>query len=176
MIGGLIGGLFRLVFGGKSMFGFGGMIKLLFLILLATTLLKSCSGTRPSVSTDVPLSAARDFDAPVQTPPTFGQPRYFTNGDLVSRLRITTSAGLNYFVTLTERASHRKCLEVFLQGGQDSEIAVPVGDYEITYAAGTTWYGTDNLFGQGTQTARVNGTASFKRGAVITLNISRSVR
>ena len=173
MIGGLIGGLFRLVFGGKSMFGFGGMFKLLLLILLSITLLKSCSGTRSSGLTLAPGMEVRNFNAPVQTPPAFGQPRYFTKEELASRLLITTSAGLNYFVTLMERSSHKKCLEVFLQGGQDCELAVPLGDYEITYAAGTTWYGPVNLFGPGTQTARVNGTASFKRGTVITLDISR---
>lgn len=173
MIGGLIRGLFRLTFGGRSMFDFSGMLVPVLLILVASALLKSCSGTDSSFSARAQRSNFQNCDIPVQTPPPFGQPRYLTNGERSSRLRITTSAGLNYFVTLTDSSSHAKCLEVFLQGGQDCEIAVPLGNYEIAYAAGTTWYGPIHLFGPETQMARVNATASFKRGTVRTLEISR---
>lgn len=178
MIGGLIGGVFRLLFGGRSMFGIGGMIKLLIVMFVVVTLLRSCAGKSsiPSSSLGLPVSSRGNFNAPVQTPPSFGKPHYFMNGDMSSRLQITTPPGLNYFVTLTDNSSGAKCLEVFLQGGQNSEFPVPLGDYEIIYAAGTTWYGEDNLFGPETRKARANGVASFKRGSVITLNITQGAR
>lgn len=49
----------------------------------------------------------------------------------------------------------------YVQGGTSIDIDVPLGEYEIYYATGYTWYGLDNLFGSDTTYYKCEDTFPF---------------
>jgi hypothetical protein len=68
---------------------------------------------------------------------------------LVAPLGIKSSAGSNYYVKLVNLRG-QTTMTAFVRGGQYFEMLVPLGTYELRYAAGDTWYGEHLLFGHNT--------------------------
>jgi hypothetical protein len=65
-------------------------------------------------------------------------------------LTIKTAPGFFYLVKLDEVTPSSPALLFFLQGGQRSDINIPVGEFRLKYAAGTHWCGDADLFGDDT--------------------------
>jgi len=104
-------------------------------------------------------------------------PVLIANGEIVkwtaleklAPFTVETSGAKSYYVFL-------KCLSVsgsgfhlpstgdmsfYVAAGQKAEVLVPLGEYEIYYATGDTWYGPEIKFGSGTQYFRCEETFSF---------------
>lgn len=62
---------------------------------------------------------------------------------------VETLAGSDYLVKLQNIQDWAKSLSFFLHGGQSFETTVPLGSYVLKYAAGLTWCGATELFGNG---------------------------
>ena len=164
----------RLIFGGNGNSPFGGMLKLVVLLIVVAALLKSCTGVRSTSSLRPNANrgeVAGNAPLEVATPPALGIPRYHTSEANVAPLKITTQSGCNYFVVLRDYKTRMPKVDVFLQGGQESEFMVPAGEFVIEYSAGITWYGYENLFGPETQTATASGVATFKKGRGMSLDL-----
>lgn len=139
--------------------------------------------TRAPVSTVAPTITPFPTLAPrVSLPPLSGssalpQPVLVSNGAIVkdtslerlAPFTVETSGAKNYYVFL-------KCLSVsgsglhfpssgdmsfYVSGGQSAEVLVPLGEYEVYYATGSTWYGPDDKFGASTQYYKCEETFSF---------------
>ena len=166
----------RLLIGGRGGSPLGGILKLGFLLVIVFLLLRSCTGMQPASKQPIAQRSNTESRTSLKvcTPPTFGKPRYYTSESNVSPLKISTQTGNNFFVVLKDSRTKTKKVDVFLQGGQESEFMIPAGDYEIEYSVGITWYGDENLFGPETQTAKVTGVASFKNGVGASLNLRRT--
>ena len=67
--------------------------------------------------------------------------------DAVAPLAINTQPGGGYFVKLIELPSNRTVMTAFINGGVPFETTVPLGSYELRYAAGSEWYGSVLDFG-----------------------------
>ena len=67
--------------------------------------------------------------------------------DPLTPLTIKTKPGSYYFVKLLERPSNRTVMTAFISGGSAFETTVPLGSYELRYAAGGEWYGSLLDFG-----------------------------
>ena len=68
-------------------------------------------------------------------------------------LNITTGSEYDYVVKLVDADDETLVMAFYIYGGHedyDWYWDVPPGDYYIEYAAGTTWYGMDELFGSDT--------------------------
>ena len=52
-------------------------------------------------------------------------------------------------------------MTLFLRGGTPFQTQVPLGNYELRYAAGDTWYGETHLFGKNTKYAKASDTFNF---------------
>ena len=58
-------------------------------------------------------------------------------------------------------ATDRETLTIYIRGGDTVEVDVPLGSYEIRYAAGDTWYGEDELFGPETSYNKADDLFTF---------------
>lgn len=53
-------------------------------------------------------------------------------------------------------------IRLYIRGGASIEIQVPLGEYEVYYATGDSWYGEDELFGDKTRYFKCDDTFSFE--------------
>jgi len=105
---------------------------------------------------------------PAPTPETFpatGTVERFTRKPGLAPLTIITSAGSNYYVKLFNTASNENVLAVYVVGGYPISIQAPLGSYELRYACGTTWCGSQDLFGPQTTCSRADSTFTFAETA-----------
>ena len=116
-----------------------------------------------SDSPDNTRTAPPTFTEPEQMPPTSGTTYRYTQAAGVAPLEIHTSAGSNYFVKLENSATEQKILDVFIRGGSTVNINVPLGQYRLKYATGTTWYGYEHYFGPSTVYSKANSILHFYR-------------
>ena len=95
--------------------------------------------------------------------------REFRHGELVSRLsgeavapfQIKTTSGANYFFKLKNSVTN-EVLSGFIVGGRDFETVVPLGAYELKYAAGQEWLDETQYFGEKTSYAIAKSTLTFQ--------------
>jgi len=66
----------------------------------------------------------------------------------VAPLEIITKAGSNYYIKVIDWMTKAEVMTAFVRGGQPFETKVPLGSYEIRYAAGQSWYGSILDFGE----------------------------
>lgn len=56
----------------------------------------------------------------------------------------------SYFIKVSDWGTSEPLLAMFVRGGQDAEVQLPVGSYRIMVARGPHWYGMERLFGKRT--------------------------
>jgi hypothetical protein len=78
----------------------------------------------------------------------------------VAPFGIVSSTGSNYYIKLVNLGG-KTVMTAFVQGGQYFETLVPLGSYELKYAAGTTWYGERQLFGRNTVYSKASKSFEF---------------
>ena len=74
----------------------------------------------------------------------------------VAPLEIKTGAGNNYYIKIVNVSSNQTALIAYIVGGRRFEVEMPLGTYEIRYAAGNIWYGTQHYFGPDTAFSKAN--------------------
>ena len=79
----------------------------------------------------------------------------------VAPLRIVTSPGHDYLVKIVDSVSAQDVMAVFVTGGVDIEVLVPLGSYGLKYASGEVWQGNTALFGPETNYAKTNDVFDF---------------
>jgi hypothetical protein len=108
----------------------------------------------------------RQVDAPPpappeeKVPPTIVRPpatafrhgfvRSASGGERVAPFAIKTAPGQSYLVKLVRTADKQEQIIAFIIGGQPFSIKVPIGTYELRYAAGQQWVGEEDFFGPDT--------------------------
>lgn len=71
-------------------------------------------------------------------------------GDRIAPLEIKTSGDSAHFIKLESTSDPDKYITFFVRPGKTVEVDMPLGNYYLKYASGTTWYGTAALFGPDT--------------------------
>jgi hypothetical protein len=79
-----------------------------------------------------------------------------------ARLTIKTSPGSDYFVKM-EDADGFMVAAFFIYGGSTFETKMPLGNFFLKYASGTSWCGADELFGPNTPTYKADYLFHFGR-------------
>lgn len=111
---------------------------------------------------------------PSSTEPVSGRARYYCNGEELSSLLRVTASGCSCLVEIIERGSSKVVVDVFIKEGRTEDVKVPVGRYEVRYAAGHAWTGGPSPFGSGTYySSRPGQSVQFEKGAVVSLRIGR---
>lgn len=83
----------------------------------------------------------------------------FTSG--LAPLEIRTQVGSNYYVKVLDWTNNRLVLTAFIRGGEVLETTLPLGSYEIKYAAGKLWYGASLDFADTASYARCDERFDF---------------
>jgi len=80
-------------------------------------------------------------------------------------LEIVTGAdGFHYLVKVKDGKTGSLILKAFIRSGETAKLSVPLGNFNIRYAAGRTWLGEQRLFGPSTVFARADQTFTFAKG------------
>lgn len=74
----------------------------------------------------------------------------------VAPLEIKTNFGANYFIKLIDAGTQQIKMSAFIEGGKTFKILVPLGSYQLRYAAGEVWMGENHYFGP-------NGLTSYSK-------------
>lgn len=101
--------------------------------------------------------------AKIEKPPFTAPPVQINHGIIsknyvsgVAPLEIKTRTGNNYYIKVVNVANDQAALTAYIVGGRPLEVEMPLGTYEIRYAAGNTWYGTQHYFGPDTAFSKAN--------------------
>ena len=131
--------------------------------------------TSPTICTDVLASGSatqvinlvygytfhRDQPTPVEMPPSAIMSRHFFRGTAPLTLK-ARHAGHHFFVKLIELPERIESLSLFLRSGEHLKINLPMGTYELKYAAGEVWYGHEWLFGNTTSFSHLDTELVFE--------------
>ncbi len=86
-------------------------------------------------------------------------------GTGVAPLEIKTTSGKHYYIKVVDWTSKREILTAFIRGGEPFETEVPVGSYQIKYAAGESWFGPLLDFGEAAAYSRCDDRFDFTKTA-----------
>ena len=109
---------------------------------------------------------APEFSEPAVPLPATGKIRKLWRVDsrtVLAPLEVVTAVGSpNYYLKLVDWNTHSPLLVFFVRSGEKTTIEVPVGNYELRYAAGERWYGEEYLFGPGTAYRKAEDAFQFR--------------
>lgn len=114
---------------------------------------------------------AREWKQYEKPLPASGASYYYNNYPRSSSLSINASSGSHYYIKLVDVATGNPVLVCFIRAGCNATIDVPPGTYEIRYATGKTWYGSDRLFGPETAYSKADKTFEFTPRSGYTLTL-----
>ncbi len=72
-----------------------------------------------------------------------------------------TDSNTSYFEQMMNKHALGGRICFYVRAESVAEIKVPLGEYEVFYATGDTWYGKDHLFGPDTRYYKCDDTFSF---------------
>lgn len=78
----------------------------------------------------------------------------------VAPLLIKTSPGYDYYVKIVA-PPRNEIMTIYIRGGEHIDTLVPLGSFEIRYAAGRKWYGQNLLFGEETAYSKADRLFQF---------------
>ncbi len=110
-----------------------------------------------SVFSDNSVSSSEELPLPEN-----GKVQIFTKDEQIAPLEIETPEGQYYFIKMVDTKTGKTVLNIFVHGGQDVVLNVPLGTYELKYASGEKWYGYEVLFGEDTAYNKVEDFFEFK--------------
>jgi hypothetical protein len=100
--------------------------------------------THPAITAPLPPTVARP--APGVMENRTGRPPEAPFG-------INTSPGADYYLKLVDATTGQDAVRIYVRGGQQLEVSVPLGSYRLRYASGEAWRGPAHLFGPGDLTS-----------------------
>jgi len=81
----------------------------------------------------------------------------------VAPLTINVSPDRSYYFKLRPQGGKTDLVAGLVAPGQSLKTQIPLGTYELVYAAGDTWYGEEALFGHGTQFYKTDTSLVFSQ-------------
>ena len=109
----------------------------------------------------VPEITEEEFLPPVPRPISGLYSQDLNQQQAIAPLEIQSQTGSDYFVKVTSQVTGEDISTIYLRGGENASITVPLGTYEIKYAAGETWYGEEELFGKNTMYSKADELFTF---------------
>lgn len=76
-------------------------------------------------------------------------------------LAVEVTGSTNYYIYLDSLTSEDYDMAFMVSPNSYAEVEVPIGQYEIYYTTGTTWYGTDDRFGDDAPCYKCDGVFDF---------------
>lgn len=101
------------------------------------------------------------FNKPIIPMPASGTVRNVTPRPPAAPFQIEVRGNANYLLKLADRTTGNTEVDIFVRAGQTVQVEVPLGVYELRYAAGTTWYGYQYRFGPETAYSKADSLFRF---------------
>jgi hypothetical protein len=96
----------------------------------------------------------------VNLPPN-GEVVRFASNNPKARFKIDNLRGDHTLIKLVNTYTGVAVMTIFVHSGANAETKVPIGNYEVRYAAGEKWYGDNHLFGPGTAYSKADENFQF---------------
>ena len=118
------------------------------------------SSTQPTGPVYTDMTASTKANVTVRaTTTTSISPVQFTNGHIYKKpsdeclcpLTIKTAAYESAYIYLDSQSDRANDMSFIVKAGESAKVFVPLGEYEIYFATGDTWYGTKYHFGEDTR-------------------------
>lgn len=119
-------------------------------------------GVQPPPTTLRIIAPPARFLEPELPVPANGTVHPYTTADRVAPFNVKSSYGSNYLVKLVDATTAQPGLAVFVRGGENIELKVPLGTFIVKYAAGEKWFGEKYLFGPETGYSRATDPFVFQ--------------
>ena len=129
---------------------------------LARTLLGRDGSVPSSETVDVAASLMRSGTALPR--PSTGV-LWRSRSDAIAPLEVRTTFGKDYYIKVVDWTTKREVMTAYIRGGEPFKTQMPIGTFEIRYAAGTQWFGTDLDFGPTASYSRADESFMFTRDA-----------
>lgn len=84
-------------------------------------------------------------------------------GAKLAPLRVTAAKDRNFYIYMKNSKNKSNDFAFYVKKGKTVNFNIPLGNYTIYYATGTTWYGKKAKFGKETTLRKINGTVKFYR-------------
>jgi hypothetical protein len=78
----------------------------------------------------------------------------------------------NSLVRVFDAQTREPVFDIYVRGGQEAEIPVPLGSYRMVYTQGTTWYGPDELFGNNAAVTETTGPLELRQGRSLVIELN----
>ena len=95
------------------------------------------------------------------TPPVNGCILYEDGSDRIAPLTIKTDGSGYYLIRLRDHYSNAVVMTFFVHGGKEVECDVPLGEFDLSYSFGETWYGRYFKFGGNAYCAKADEIFEF---------------
>lgn len=92
--------------------------------------------------------------------PPNGEVIYHTDNEPIAPFKIKSDNN-NYYIKLVDKNTKETAVTIFLHGGNQADILVPLGNYEFRTASGSSWYGEEKLFGSFTSFSKTDRDLDF---------------
>lgn len=89
---------------------------------------------------------------------------------------IAGGTGDPYFVKVYKEGEQKPAALLFVSSGKQAALSLAPGRYEITYASGSLWYGTQKAFGEEGRYARLDDPVSLQDGMRCILTFAPQTR
>jgi hypothetical protein len=118
----------------------------------------------PALVTAKDNAGIQQENAALPLPPN-GTIRSFAQGDRPALLKVKASGRYNYLVKMTKPNSTDTVMDLIVHADQKAEMKVPLGTFEIKWAAGQKWYGYERgkRYGPSTKFNKANQVFMFEQ-------------
>lgn len=121
----------------------------------------SYSTTPKSTATPKTTATPRPTVTPKPTPtptpllmPENGKVFYCSTNDRPNTFKVTNNGASNYYMKFVKAGTNTTVITFFVRAYSTAVIKMPVGNLELRYAYGSSWYGEKKLFGENTLYAK----------------------
>lgn len=139
-------------------------------LILGGLLIKTASTPRPApiiTSTNpmtpdaLPAPLPPPVVEPVRDLPPNGYVARYQERPEVAPFTVVATPDAHHVVKLVEEETGVPVMIMFVHAGQTAQTKVPLGNYRLKYAVGTTWFGEQHLFGPRTSYHQADRTLAF---------------
>ena len=88
-------------------------------------------------------------------------------------LTVNTDGSASFLIRFFDINRRQIAMDYFIPIGQSAHFQVPIGNYEVRYVSGDTWYGDEFLFGPGSRYSKADRILTFEHGHSYTLTLYR---
>jgi hypothetical protein len=129
----------------------------------------SSNATSSSSQAAVTTTTETAYPYETKAKPDTGLIKSYSSGSKTAPFTVKTAEdGADYFVKLVNKSTSNIVYTFYIHNGETLSTKIAVGTYILKYASGTSWYGTEQLFGPDTSYFEGSGELKFyKSGSTV---------